>query len=77
MVKRAVSVPLWFFAGWTLYNLVAFVTGAPQYAGPVIGLALAAFVGLDPLHLFWPVAVRTSDRAAAPVAPSVGEIAQA
>ena len=54
MVKRSVVALLWFVAVWCMYDLVAYFAGTPRLLGPVIGAALASFVGVDPLSLFWP-----------------------
>jgi hypothetical protein len=55
MVKRLSSVALWFIAvGWG-FNLLGLITGTPPIVGIVVGAAVAAFVGIDPLHLFWPI----------------------
>ncbi len=62
MVKRVASLGLWFIAvGWGL-NLFAAVAGVSQVPGLAFAAAVAAFVGLDPLHLFWPVARPTAPR---------------
>jgi hypothetical protein len=53
MVKRIIATPLWFLAIWGLWDLVAFVSGAPSLLGPLLGVAASAFVALDPAHLFW------------------------
>lgn len=48
MSKRTVSLLLWFYAGWTFGGLIAFVTGATDLIGPVIGFVVAAVVWLSP-----------------------------
>ena len=54
MVKRIASTALWFIAsGWGL-NYVALLVGIPEVAGQLIAAGLAAFVGYDPFHWFWP-----------------------
>ena len=69
MVKRIVSATLWFVAvGWG-FNLLGLITGTPPIMGFAIGIAAGAFVGIDPMHLFWPV------KLLAPAAPSRDAVA--
>ena len=71
MVKRILSASLWFFAAGWGFNLLSVVTGAPPVAGIAFGAAVAAFVGLDPLHLFWPpVALERDTSSVAGVLPT-------
>jgi hypothetical protein len=58
MVKRIIATPLWFFAIWGLWDLVAFVSGAPAILAPLLAVAVSGFVALDPAHLFWPKSER-------------------
>lgn len=61
MTKRAASALLWFTAMWVGYEIAWSLVGVPRVAGPIIAGAVAAFVALDPLGLFWPrVAGNTS-----------------
>jgi len=53
MVKRALAVWLWFVAVACTYGLVAYATGLPNAIGPFLGVAVAAFVGLDPARRIW------------------------
>ena len=55
MVIRILSSSLWFIAAGWGFNLLSQVTGAPPVAGIAFAAAVATFVGVDPLHLFWPV----------------------
>jgi hypothetical protein len=55
MVKRIASATLWFIAAGWGFNLLGLITGTPPVMGFAFGAAVAAFVGTDPLHLFWPV----------------------
>lgn len=48
MSKRITSLLLWFFAGWSLGGLIAFVTGSTDLIGPVVGLVVAGIVWLSP-----------------------------
>jgi hypothetical protein len=55
MVKRIAAAVLWFISLSAASEYATLIAGVP----PVLGLALAgavsAFVGLDPLDLFWTV----------------------
>jgi len=54
MVKRTASAFLWLVAvGWA-FNFISAYTGAPQLIGSALAVTVAAFVGLDPLHVLWP-----------------------
>jgi hypothetical protein len=53
MKKRLLAAALWFYATWYGWSILADMTGMPVMLGPVIGLAVAAFVGMDPLHRIW------------------------
>jgi len=55
MVKRIASATLWFIAAGWGFNLLGLITGTPPVMGFAFGAAVGAFVGIDPLHLFWPV----------------------
>ena len=54
---------LWFVAVWACYELVWSLTGIPRLLGPAVAAAIAAFVGVDPLILFW---TRSADKASPP-----------
>lgn len=56
MVKRATAGLLWFAAGLFAAELAEYFTGTSRLIGPIVAFAIAAFVVLDPLHLFWPSA---------------------
>ena len=53
MKKRLFATVLWFYATWYGWSILADMAGWPDMLGPVIGLAVAAFVGLDPMHRIW------------------------
>ncbi len=80
MFKRIVAAPLWLIAVWCLYDLAAYFTGLPRVVGPVLGTALAAFVVVDPLGLFWAAPVPRSPKSPAsatpgrPVSPAAREL---
>lgn len=53
MVKRAVAVILWFIAiGWA-FNYVSLLLGTPSILGLVLAGGVSAFIGVDPMRLFW------------------------
>jgi hypothetical protein len=54
MLKRGLSGFLWLITVWFGYELLLLIVDAPRFLGPVLGLSLAAFVMVDPRHLFWP-----------------------
>ena len=58
MVKRIASATLWFVAAGWGFNLLGLITGTPPVMGFAFGLAVGAFVGIDPMHLIWPVNAR-------------------
>ena len=65
MLKRGLSGFLWLISVWFGYEIVLLVVDAPRFLGPVFGLSLAAFVMVDPRHLFWPAPARpTIERSA-------------
>ena len=57
MVKRIACSVLWFLAvGWG-FNYLSAIMGASPVIDMAIAAAVGAFVGIDPLHLFWPAPV--------------------
>lgn len=54
MFKRILAAVLWFAAASAVWNAVAFIGGWNDSVGPIVGIAAAGLVGLDPLHLLWP-----------------------
>jgi hypothetical protein len=71
MFKRIASATLWFIAAGWGFNLLGLITGTPPVMGAVFGAAVAAFVGIDPMHLFWPVTVHAAPAATTPVAGAI------
>jgi hypothetical protein len=56
MVKRVGASVLWLLSvGWGM-NYVSAIVGAPPIIGLTLSLAIAAFIGIDPFHIFWPTA---------------------
>jgi hypothetical protein len=53
MVRRALAAVFWFVAVSAWYGFAAFAFGLPEAAGPVVAVAVAAFVAVDPAHMIW------------------------
>ncbi|HET7472404.1 MAG TPA: hypothetical protein VFJ71_04685 [Candidatus Limnocylindrales bacterium] len=53
MKKRVVAGVLWLYAGWFVGAFAAFAFGLPAVLGPIVGLAAAGLVGVDPRRLIW------------------------
>ena len=53
MKKRAAAAVLWFYTGWFVGAVVAFVAGLSPALGPILGTAAAAIVAIDPRHMIW------------------------
>lgn len=54
MTKRLIVAFLWFSAAWFGYEVVWSLAGVTRLAGPVVASAVATFVAVDPMTLFWP-----------------------
>jgi hypothetical protein len=60
MVKRVAASVLWLLAvGWGM-NYISVIVGAPPIIGLTLSAAIAAFIGMDPLHLVWPAPAPTA-----------------
>lgn len=53
MIKRSTVALLWFLSGWVTGSMVSFAIGLPWWIAPVVGIAAALHVAVDPLHLVW------------------------
>ena len=53
MKKRLLAAALWFYVSWYAWSLIAAWLTLPDVLGPLVALAIAGFVGLDPLHRIW------------------------
>lgn len=53
MKKRILAALLWFYAGWYAWSVIAWATGLPELAGPVVGAAVAALLAGDPFGRIW------------------------
>ncbi len=47
-MKQLAIAALWAYAFWYLGSMLASIAGVPDVVGPVLGLAAAAIVVLDP-----------------------------
>ncbi len=54
MNKRIVATVVWFLTGWYASAMLAGFVGFDEAIAPFVGAAVAAFVAIDPLGLFWP-----------------------
>jgi hypothetical protein len=55
MVKRIAATFLWFVSLSAASEYATLIAGVPPVLGLVVAGAVSAFVGLDPLNLFWTV----------------------
>ena len=55
MKLRIVSAVLWFLAGWFVVGSIAIYLGLNPAVGPLVGIAWAALVVLDPKDVVWRV----------------------
>ena len=68
MTKRVVAAFLWFYTGWYAGAMIAAFLGINPAFGPILGVAAAGLVIVDPRQLFW---ARPTAAAAAPAPASV------
>jgi hypothetical protein len=55
MLKRIVSAVLWFAVTGSAFNYLTLFMGIPPVTGLIAAGCVSLFVGVDPLHVFWPV----------------------
>jgi hypothetical protein len=60
MKKRITAAILWFYAGWFVGAVLAFVLGLSPALGPILATAAAAIIAGDPRHMIWTTERRTS-----------------
>jgi hypothetical protein len=53
MTKRVVAAFLWFYTGWYAGAMIAAFVGISPVVGPIIGVAAAGLVVVDPRRMFW------------------------
>jgi hypothetical protein len=68
MTKRVVAAFLWFYTGWYAGAMIAAFIGINPAIGPIIGVAAAGLVVVDPRRMFW---ARPADAVA--VTPTAAE----
>ena len=66
MTKRVVAAFLWFYTGWYAGAMIAAFLGINPAFGPILGVAAAGLVIVDPRQLFWARPAK-ADVAPAPV----------
>jgi hypothetical protein len=59
-MKRAAAGLLWLIAIAAVGNAIVLFTGIPSVVSPIAAVAVSAFVLIDPMHWFWPVASKRS-----------------
>jgi hypothetical protein len=52
-MKRIAATPLWFLVGWYLGSATAWIVGAGPFLAPIVAVALAGLVVVDPRHVIW------------------------
>jgi hypothetical protein len=52
-MKRMIALPLWFLVGGYVGAVIAWALNLNGVLGPVLALALAGVVVLDPRHVIW------------------------
>jgi hypothetical protein len=53
MTKRVVAAFLWFYTGWYAGAMIAAFIGINPAFGPILGVAAAGLVIVDPFQMFW------------------------
>ena len=53
MTKRVVAAFLWFYTGWYAGAMIAAFIGINPAIGPIVGVAAAGLVIVDPRQMFW------------------------
>jgi hypothetical protein len=59
MKLRIASAILWFLAGWLAVGSIAIHVGVNPVVGPLVGIAWAALVVIDPKDVVWRVGKRS------------------
>jgi len=60
MKLRIASAVLWFLAGWGIAGTIAINFGINQAIGPLVGIAWAALIVIDPMDVVWRVGKRSA-----------------
>ena len=53
MKKRIAAGALWFLSGWVAGAMLAFVVGISPVLAPIVAVAAASLVAVDPRRLIW------------------------
>ena len=62
MKKRITAAILWFYAGWFVGAVLAYVLGLSPALAPIVATAAAALVAGDPRRLIWTKRASSSSR---------------
>ena len=68
MTKRVVAAFLWFYTGWYAGAMIAAFVGISPVVGPIIGVAAAGLVVVDPRRTFWARPAHSAETQTAPEA---------
>jgi hypothetical protein len=52
-MKRIVAAPLWFLVGWYIGSAAAWSLGLGPLVAPIVAVALAALIVVDPRRMIW------------------------
>jgi NhaP-type Na+/H+ or K+/H+ antiporter len=63
MKKRITAAILWFYAGWFVGAVLAFMLGLSPALAPIVATAAAALVAGDPRRLIWTQRTSSGPRA--------------
>ena len=63
-MKRTIATALWGYAFWYLGATLASIFSAPEAFGPILGVAAAVLVAVDPRGHLWPKATNSNTRVA-------------
>ena len=72
--KRVAAAILWTYFCWVAGGLAQFLVGTPAIFGLAVGVAVAAFFGLDPLRVVWPKARHEAAGVAVPPRVETGPV---
>ncbi len=65
MNKRILAAILWFYTGWYAGAVLADFIGVSGALGPIVGVAAAALIVVDPRQVIWARANRVGSMEAA------------
>ena len=61
MKKRILAAVLWFFAGWCVGAMLAFMVGVSPVLAPIIAVVAASIFAGDPRRIIWTPRQHTMD----------------